>query len=225
MNIAVQFRGNPRSFKRCYESLRQNIFEQLNPDIFIHTWRQHGAERSDVTTDGAPEEYIDLYKPVAYQIDDLYYNFEMLQTMRPYFTSLYLSNELRKNYEIQNKKKYDVIICVRSDLTLTSPFKIEYAKMVTENSLWIRHFERIHFNLPCDYFFYTSPKWMDVSANCFHEMDKLNIHQPGGERLWWYKLQKEGFKYEWVNFFNDTINNDKEHEGRVFNFFDIHCIR
>ena len=65
-SVAVIISGNPRSFKRCYPSFKENIIDTLNPDIFIHTWRLECREIPDVTVDGSCEEYIDLYKPTAF---------------------------------------------------------------------------------------------------------------------------------------------------------------
>jgi hypothetical protein len=60
MKVALQMAANPRSFKRCYASLKDNILNTLNPDIFIHTWNLKGRERPDVVTDGSCEEYIEF---------------------------------------------------------------------------------------------------------------------------------------------------------------------
>jgi hypothetical protein len=229
MKVAIQLAANPRSFKRCFDSFNKNILQELNPDIFIHTWNLKGSERPDVKTDGTCEEYIDLYKPNSYQIEDLEYNYEPLQTMVPHFTSRYKTNELRKRYQEKNNIKYDVIICGRPDVKLLSPFKMEYAKMVEEDSIWIHHFKgpaqpSTRNAVPADYFFYTSPKWMDITVDCYHEMDKLNYYQPGSERLWWYKLEKEGFKYEWFKFYGNSTH-DQEHINKSYRFFDIECVR
>ena len=71
--IAIQLAANPRSFKRCYPFFKANILDTLNPDVFIHTWNLKGKERPDVTTDGSCEEYIELYKPKKFIIEDLEY--------------------------------------------------------------------------------------------------------------------------------------------------------
>ena len=109
MKIAIQLAANPRSFKRNYESFKKNILDTLSPDVFIHTWRLHGNERPDVTTDGSCEEYVDLYKPNAYEIEDLRYNYQPLMTMVPHFTSRYKTNLLRKKYQESHNIKYAVI--------------------------------------------------------------------------------------------------------------------
>lgn len=237
-SVAVIISGNPRSFKRCYPSFKENIIDTLNPDIFIHTWRLEGRERPDVTVDGSCEEYIDLYKPTAFEIEDLTYDHQPLHTMVPHFTSRYKANQLRKNHG----KKYDVVISHRADVrlihtsvakgnsvTLGSKFKPEYANMVTEDSIWIHHFKgpaqpSTRNAIPADYLFYSSEKWMDITTDCYFEMDKLDYYKPGSERLWWYKLEKEGFNYDWFRFYGNSIH-DQEHIDKSLKLFDIECVR
>jgi len=234
MKIAIQIAANPRSFKRSYPSFKKNIIDTLNPDIFIHTWRLHGNERPEVITDGTCEEYIDLYKPNSWEIEDLYYDYQPLQTMKPHFTSRYKSNKLRQEYQKQNNIKYDVVLMHRPDIKLINPipknnsavlgseFKIEYAEKVQEDEIWVHHFKD---GLPSDYFFYCSPKWMDIGIEgCYNNMDKLNIFQPGSERLWWHILQNNGFKREWFKYYGNSIH-DQDHIDNSFRLFDIECVR
>ena len=233
MKVAIQLPANPRSFKRCYEAFRKNILDTLNPDVFIHTWRLNGQERSDVTTDGSCEEYVELYQPKKYQIDDLTYNYEPLQTMVPHFTSRYRANQLRLAYERETGTKYDVVIGGRPDVRLINPvpngnsqvlgseFKMEYAEMVKEDEIYIHHFKH---GIPSEYFFYTTPKWMNITCDCYHELDKLPQYNPGSERLWWYKLQKEGFKREQFRYYGNSIH-DEDHVQNSLRLFDIECVR
>lgn len=245
MKVAIQLAANPRSFKRNYESFKKNIVETLNPDIFIHTWRLHGSERSEVITDGSCEEYIDLYKPKAYAIEDLHYNYQPLMTMIPHFTSRHKVNELRKKYQQDNNIKYDVVLMFRPDIRLLNPhesgyvqvksnpfdtvakvlgseFKLEYLKNLKEDEIWVHHYKD---GLPADYFFYCSPKWMDISLEgCYNNLDKLNIYRPGSERLWLYVLNQNGFKRDWFKYYGNSIH-DKDHIENSLKFFDIECIR
>ena len=236
MKIAIQLAANPRSFKRNYESFKKNILDTLSPDVFIHTWRLHGKERPDVTTDGSCEEYVDLYKPNAYEIEDLRYNYQPLMTMVPHFTSRYKTNLLRKKYQESHNIKYDVIICHRPDVRFNSPFKKEFAEMVTEDSLWTHHFRKDNNGAGApqinDYLFYTSPKWMDVIADCYHELDKLNIYKPGSEKLTMYKLAKEGFNQDWIQLFGNTDDDilrpdlfEESKSRKSHHLFEIETIR
>jgi hypothetical protein len=102
MKVAICIVGNPRSFKRTFPSFKKNLLKQTPADIFIHTYNQTGQERSDVNVDGTAEEYIELYSPIRSKIEELNFNFQMLQTMEPYFKSCYEVMQLVKNYEQEN---------------------------------------------------------------------------------------------------------------------------
>jgi hypothetical protein len=156
-------------------------------------------------------------------------------TMIPHFTSRYKANQLRKKYQEENNIKYDVVIGHRPDVRLTNPsasnkyapvigseFKIEYTEMVSEDSIWVHHFKE---GIPSDYFFYTSPKWMDITTEkCYENLDKLAIYKPGSERLWWHVLQENGFQKDWFKFYGNSVH-DKEHVEKSYKLFDIECIR
>lgn len=234
MKVAVQLAANPRSFERCYPSFKANILDTLNPDIFIHTWRLHGKERPDVVTDGSCEEYVDLYQPKSWEIEDLHYDYQALNTMAPHFTSRYKVNQLRKKYQHESGVEYDLVIMGRPDVRLIDPtpknnskvagseFKLDYANQALEDEIWIHHFKS---GLPADYFFYCSPKWMDIGIDeCFKNLDKLNQHRPGSERLWWHVLQNNGFKREQFKYYGNSIH-DQDHIDNSFRFFDIECVR
>jgi hypothetical protein len=219
--VAIQMAANPRSFRRVYESFKRNLIDQFEFDLFIHTWRLHGSERPDVVTDGTCEEYVELYKPTSYLIEDLHYSYQPLQTMIPHFTSRWKTNQLRLAHEKETGKKYDVVICHRPDVKLRNPFKEEYLDLVGEDNIFIHHFKD---GIPADYHFFTSPKWMNITADCFNEIDLLPQYNPGSERLWWYKLQKEGFLYENFRFYGNSTHN-QEHIDNSLKLYDIECVR
>jgi hypothetical protein len=234
MKIAIQLAANPRSFKRNYEHFLKNLVEPLNPDVFIHTWDLEGNDRPEVTTDGSCQEYIDLYQPLAHQIEHLVYNYEPLKTMRPHFTSRHRVNELRRKYELDNNIEYDVVIMARPDVKLINPvpngnsaclgseFKPEYLDHLEANDIWIHHFKE---GLPSDYFWYASPKMMNLSIDgCFNNLDKLHIYTPGAERLWWHILQEAGFSKNEFKYYGNSIH-DKDAVDNSFRFFDIECVR
>jgi hypothetical protein len=225
MRVAVIVCGNPRSFKRTYPFFKANVLDTLNPDVFIHTYNLEGKERPDVKVDGTPEEYINLWNPKAYEIEDLKFNYEHLQTMVPYFKSLYRSHEIMKDYEAVHEIKYDVILKTRADVKFCHPVKDSYLlPCLVQDVIFVSHF---HDGLPNDYMFYSNRKMMEISCNCYFDTDKLNIYQPGGERLWWYCLNKAGFGYECFRFYASwpSHNEDGDRNVKPLSWFDIETIR
>lgn len=141
MKVAICIVGNPRSFKRTFESFKKNLLKQINADIFIHTYNQIGQERSDVYVDGTAEEYIELYSPVSRQIDELNFNFQILQTMEPYFKSCYEVMQLVKDYENKYNFKYDIIIKTRADMEYIKPINIDILNLClnNKNTIFVNH--------------------------------------------------------------------------------------
>jgi thiol-disulfide isomerase/thioredoxin len=141
MRVAICIVGNPRSFKRTFLSFRDNLLKQNCADIFIHTYDQIGQERSDVNVDGTPEEYIDLYSPVRNKIEKLNFNFQMLQTMEPYFKSCYEVMQLVKNYEQEYNFQYDIIIKTRADIQYIEPINKKILNIINNNrnTIFVNH--------------------------------------------------------------------------------------
>lgn len=141
MKIAICIVGNPRSFKRTFPSFKENLLKQVTADIFIHTYNQIGQERSDVKVDGAAKEYIELYSPIHSKIDKLNFNFQMLNTMEPYFKSCYEVMQLVKNHEKEHNLKYDIIIKTRADMEYLRPLNINILNLCinNKNTIFVNH--------------------------------------------------------------------------------------
>lgn len=149
LRVALQFSGQLRYVKKTYDSIKTNILDVLNPDVFIHSW-------SDVITSGiynnphyyrhidsTPEEFIEMYRPKGFI-------FEKVNPLISSFTKeehgnggwknvayiLYLSNQIRKIHEAYSGTKYDLIIRLRTDLEILN---VDYSFLnnLNENSIFI----------------------------------------------------------------------------------------
>jgi hypothetical protein len=130
MKIALCLSGQTRNWITTYESIKKQIIEKYNVDVFIHTWDvkgqmvpHHFVNNYDDNFDKIDYKFIDFYKPKKIQIDSPEYNTFKQKTYggRFYNTlmmwySIHKSNQLRKEYEIENNIKYDLIIRCRFDL-------------------------------------------------------------------------------------------------------------
>lgn len=130
MKIALCLSGQTRNWKSSYDSIRTQIIEKYNVDVFIHTWDvkgkmvpHHYIENYNDNFDKVDYEFIDFYKPKKIKIDSPQYNIfkKKIGDSRFYNTlmmwySIDKSNELRKEYEFENNIKYDVVIRCRFDL-------------------------------------------------------------------------------------------------------------
>lgn len=114
MKKAICFSGQSRFVKEGYESLKRNLHDFENYDIFIHTW------------EGPLNESCKLYKPkkiiiepqknvmpsVVKEFSNAHFiHFSMFYTMKE-------SLRLKQEYEKENNFKYDLVIRTRFDISL-----------------------------------------------------------------------------------------------------------
>lgn len=100
--VAICISGLARTGIPAFRSFTK-FFQNLNADIFFHTW-----ENPQLST------IIDLYKPIKHQISEPFSH-----PPGPWCNMLYgimMANELKKNHEIENNFRYDLVIKTRFDL-------------------------------------------------------------------------------------------------------------
>ena len=131
--IAMCISGYLRTFEECYPSILKNIIQDNDIDIFIHTYDKIGNSSGwrypiDLSEDINMNflENIPNIKVLAVQKwDNIKYQFEKFRKIQPNITNInviatifykiFMCNELRKQYEIENDIKYDLIIRMRGD--------------------------------------------------------------------------------------------------------------
>lgn len=121
MKKAISFSGQSRFIKEGLETLKKNLYNFSEYDIFIHTWE------NNLSLDCA------LYNPKGIIIEpqknvvpsdvqdcsrEAFIHFSM-------FYSIMESLRLKTEYELLNNFKYDLVIRTRFDIGLDSPFNPE----------------------------------------------------------------------------------------------------
>lgn len=132
MKVAVLLCGQARFFREGYESIRKHILDVYDPDVYIHTWRSKtntfeaapwNRLGSITITDNDIREYIRLYRPKRWRIDNTLTNVPLRgsysrtsspQTPYNYYSYLY---SLRACHELV-QTSYDIFIILRSDVKL-----------------------------------------------------------------------------------------------------------
>jgi hypothetical protein len=109
--VAICISGLMRTGLLAYPSFNE-FFSDLDADVFYHTW-----ETSDVDVAHINK----LYKPVNYRIDKPFPLTDEMgaHTMGSFGNMLYsimMANELKKQHEIENNFRYDLVIKTRFDL-------------------------------------------------------------------------------------------------------------
>jgi hypothetical protein len=190
MKIALCLSGLPRAIPEGFDRLLHSFINKYNPDIFIHTWLENpfqGPWEKIYTYDERLKQITDilsLYKPKAISI-------EKCHVLQPYYTeyesifihgnisagasimryiynphsmfeSVYLANELKRKYEIQNNFTYDCVIRCRMDIGLNDTIDFEKFDMsfinINHNNIAKR--EAPFYEIP-DHIAFSSSKNMD----------------------------------------------------------------
>lgn len=187
----------PNNFHKYYDSINKTVIKPFNSDIFISTWK---TELND--------DVFALYKPKLYRIEDLndisiksrqnsflYFLKEKgnkgnrsisLNGRYPMFYKIYDVNILRKEYEEYKKKKYDLIIRIRFDLSFEHKHEVctkgpflfnkideeEIKDSLNNNILYLRK-DNEEMNAVWDQFAFSNSENMDVYCNTFLNLEQL----------------------------------------------------
>ena len=142
--IALCISGYLRTFKECYPTILENVIQDNDVDIFIHTYDKLGNSSGwrhpiDLSQDIDMNflENIPYLKVLSVQKwDDIKYQFEKFRKFQPSITNIniiatifykiYMCNELKKQYEIKNNVKYDLVIRMRGDQIFTKKINFDF---------------------------------------------------------------------------------------------------
>jgi len=215
MNIALLICGQSRFFKGGYKSIKENIIDIYNPDIYIHTWKYknnyaYSAPWNNLDKIKIDEndisEYINLYKPKKYKIENslenipLKNNYERTSskyTKYNYYSYLYSLNQCY--HLIENKSDYNIYIIIRSDVMIYNFPKpnLEYIQ------LWNRFPDRdevldaMIINIPS--------KFMNIYLDIINNLD---IYYQKGYVFNYEELTHAHFKEQ--NLYINTLKLNKE---------------
>jgi hypothetical protein len=116
--VALLIVGQPRTFEFCFPSLKQNILDVYQPDIFI------------CTDDMQCSKIKELYKPIGLACYNQEDNFDYAYQLRYGIPSVLAVNDLsvawklnraallKKEYELVNGFIYDTVIVTRFDVKI-----------------------------------------------------------------------------------------------------------
>jgi hypothetical protein len=149
--IAVCFSGQPRTWRKCVESWKENLFGHLEMDVFCHTWDFNTPPNcvsvgmnviDNQVHDGEIDELYEVLKPKKFLIEQRK-NFVPFKMTQPILVPSFLSQfygimqaaRLKKQYEIENDFQYDVVIKMRYDAYLKTPIFQEFTNINNTNQI------------------------------------------------------------------------------------------
>lgn len=228
MRIAICLSGQPRTIKITYPSILKFFSERHQYDYFCHSWDYDIHKYKN--TDGTPgvfwggnepvnrtdlENTLMMFNPKAYKIQGK----QDLPAKSIHWNSLFYSamyaNHLKKQYEIENDFRYDLVIKTRYDLVydpntrfdINHPMDSDYDLYCFHNARMFLEYGRINFS---DVMYYGSSKAMD----CISEIYKYiyctnrradNIEQVGPGCLMTEYNNKNNLRGIEVRTFDQTI--------------------
>lgn len=132
MRACVLLSGQIRNNKDVYMSIKNNLIDVYNADVFISTWTPTSKDDSTI------DELISNYNPVAIEVES--YDLDFYKTIKQAVSTNYIltpetnivsvfsmyykilkANLLKEVYEKINGFTYDIVIRTRFDLSIDSP--------------------------------------------------------------------------------------------------------
>jgi len=239
--IAVQLFGHLRTFEYTFNSFEQNLLKEnirdgYHIDIFIHTWEE--LDHSTINyrnVDGKPLTEKTLTSEKLLLVNQLYQPKKML--IEPQLDcsddvlvekigqhprakkgclnnayTIYMSNKLRSEYEIENDITYDWVIVTRPDIFFKKPFRInsfiscysEFGLTIPQNAIFHgfnpfgrgNMIEDPRFLAGSDLIFFGSPNVINEASSLYIDFEH-NLHPDDFYcmEVWWadfwrYKAMK-----------------------------------
>lgn len=147
IKIAVQIFGHLRTFEKCAASLKQNLLNLYDCDVFMHTWdeTEHSTQTHHKNKSKVKKVDAELVKKLEsfYSLKSIKVEHQNVQDLGNIscqckqnseisvfgLSCMYHSqnevNNLRRQYQKEQGTQYDYVIFVRPDVFLNKPFILE----------------------------------------------------------------------------------------------------
>ena len=158
MRVSLCLSGMPRNIDNSYQWLKDGILDVLKDnsipyDIFVSTWNNNVQKEGDssVTTVGnSADDFIKVFSPKKFEVEEWDDNirtalrwpeFEQCKyEIIPRSSALgqwykvFKCNELRKQYELENNVKYDVIFRIRTEIQYNNKLDFKELEILEKHS-------------------------------------------------------------------------------------------
>ena len=204
MKLALLISGYLRTIKYNFESIKKNIMQNNNCDIYIH-----------ITEDIKNDKYYNLKNDINFihtklqpkiLIQSKNFNFFDNQKKNNIFNQNYkffILNQQKKNIELYENIKYDFVIKCRPDLYLKNKIEYTYSNYITiplSSKMDIHKLKNNNDPYICDIFAYGNSTMMDKYFDIFLNLKNL-IKKYGeiNETLFYYYLNDNDISYKIKN--------------------------
>jgi hypothetical protein len=149
MKLALCISGMPRHFKECYQSIKDNIIDLYDTDVFIDVWndkisndlnhvkKEQNVKIFDQNTNVI--EIYNLYKPKNIRVEeynenthtkfvnlfpDLIQHGNVNYRYYSFYYKVFSCKNLKASHEVLFKEKYDICMRIRADCFILNKFII-----------------------------------------------------------------------------------------------------
>ena len=189
MRIAVCLSGQPRTWDKCYQRWMEILAGQGEVDFFFHLWDYNTLPQLLKTVNGRrefddeplsieeQEKLVTTIQPKKYMFESRkpikYWNCTHPESeqiggwTREQFYSLYRVSLLKREYEIENNFRYDLVIRIRTDVWFDHPhtfIRPEPNTLYSGHNAWDKRFQVYRIG---DVFFYADSHTFDQAALFF----------------------------------------------------------
>lgn len=187
IKTALCISGHLRTFEDNFESVKINILDRMNCDVFIHTWdimgiayRPCDSRLYSIETQRLVNKIQNLYNPKKLVIEPTK-NFSITPLMQSrlldhrdisgilsMFYKIEACNNLKKDYEKEKQFSYDCVIRFRGDLFMETPMPVDVNTNL--NHLFIPVYG--NFGGICDQFAYGCSPIMDTYSELYSNIQR-----------------------------------------------------
>jgi len=188
IKLALCISGHLRTFESNYKTVKEQILDKFNCDVFIHTWNTLGLSYRPGDSNlhvADTNRYLstikNLYQPKKIVIEEAK-QFEMTTIMNTVdyshrdrhgilsmFYKIEECNNLRKEYEKESNVKYDFVVRFRGDLWMEGSLPID--SRTAHNHLYLPVYG--NFGGACDQIAFGSPNVMDRYSNIYSNVEYI----------------------------------------------------
>jgi len=195
MKLAVIFYGHMREYGKTLSTVRSNLLDKYDCDVFIHTWDEIEAQTKSWHKTHMPNRPLKdedvrvikkFTKPIAIKVESQHPNLVNDRTGKNKISyqgqkfmlySLNEANRLRLTHESQSGTIYDAVLKIRPDVAFFEPFTvpIPHGREVFISARRREPGNTVHSFSVCDVINIATPKMMTEICNAVDHFDQFYL--------------------------------------------------
>lgn len=189
MKIAACFSGFTRNFEDTYPYFKKKLFDVYDVDVFVFgSPNKFGLEHNkDIIHNTYRPKKIILENDLFYSSSTLDQKYDFKDSVMRMWYNIMCADNLRKEYENENKFKYDYVIRMRFDCFFLRTLEEVGINLneIDDNSIAIPYkwnFPQVYSKAKCDMFAIGTSNSMSRYSSLLKNIDKFSYSGPKNNR-------------------------------------------